>query len=213
MHCPARPCIMQPRESAMPSKGQTKRDSSLDELVNRLTELTKQLPASDRPESTSLSPGPVAGPTDDDAQIQDDPPAERKLLEELMQVLKRVEGAQSRHLTDLRQLITQALGRLALVLEHAGELSDGSIQKLRAALGLAALESTERRILAELAEIKANLQRQAEEPIQKPKGGGHLHLIVAFGLAIILFVGGVVAGTVEAALIGSWLQRLLGSAF
>jgi len=204
---------MQPREFAMPWKGQTREDSSLDELVDRLTELTKRLPRSDRPEATSLSPGPTVGDADDDAQIRDDPPAAREFHEELMQVLRRIEATQARHLADLRHQITQEISRLAPALEHSADLSASSVQKLRAALGLAALESTERRILAELAEIKAGLQRQAEKPIQRQKGGGLPSLIVAFALAIILFGGGAVVGTVEAALIDSWLQRLLGFAF
>lgn len=208
------PDLVQLRELDMPTTGQTKKkDPPLDELVDRLTELMKQLPSSDLPKSMSRLPAPTGDDTDDNAQRPIDRPAERELLENVMQTLQRVEAAQAHAVADLRREIAQTFGQLILVLERPGELSDSSIQKLQVALGVAAHESTERRILAEVAEIRASLQRQAEEPIQKQKGGGHLHLIVAFGLAIILLVGGVVAGTLEAALVGSWLQRLLGSAF
>jgi hypothetical protein len=199
--------LVQLREPDMPTIGQTKKDPPLDELVDRLTELVKQLPGLDLPTSTPLSPAPAEGDTDDKALTPVDQSAKRELLENLMETLKRVEAVQAHTVADLRREIAQTFGQLALAHERA-ELSDISIQKLQVALGVAARESTERRILSELALLRADLQPRSEEPPETQKGiGGR---IVALGLGIILVVVGVVAGTLAASSIAPWLHWALG---
>lgn len=192
----------------MPTIGQTKKDSPLDELVDRLTELVKQLPGSDLPTSTPLSPAPAGGDTDDKALTRVDQPAERELLGNLTETLKRVEAAQAHTIADLRREIAQIFGQFVLAFERAGELSDSSIQKLQVALGVAARESTERRILSELVLLRADLQRRTEEPTETRKGIGGP--IVALGLGIILVVVGMAAGTLAASSIAPWLHWALG---
>jgi len=192
----------------MPTIGQTKKEPPLDELVDRLTELMKQFPNSDLPTSVPLSPARTGGDTDDNAERPIDRSTERELLENLMETLKRVEAAPGLAVADFRREIAQIFGQLVLVLERIGELSDSSIQKLQVALGVAARESAEQRILSELALLRADLQRRTEEPTETQRGIGGP--IVALGVGIILLVVGVAAGTLAAPSIAPWLHWVLG---
>jgi len=200
--------LVQLREPDMPTIGQMKSEPPLDELVDKLTELMRQLPGLDLPTSTPLSPAPAGGDPGDKALIPVDRSAERELLENLMETLKRVEAVQAHTVADLRREIAQTSSQLVLAHERAGELSDSSIQKLQVALGVATRESTERRMLSELALLRADLQRRSEEPTETQKGIGSR--IVALALGIILVVVGVAVGTLAASSIAPWLHWALG---
>jgi len=185
-----------------------KSEPPLDELVDKLTELMRQLPGLDLPTSTPLSPTTAGTDTGDKALTPVDRSAERELLENLMETLKRVEAVQAHTVADLRREIAQTSSQLVLAHERAGELSDSSIQKLQVALGVATRESTERRMLSELALLRADLQRRSEEPTETQKGIGSR--IVALALGIILVVVGVAVGTLAASSIAPWLHWALG---
>jgi hypothetical protein len=134
---------------------------------------------------------------------------ERELFEELMQTLKRVEAAQAHAVADVRREIAQIFGQLVVALERSAELSDGGIQKLQVALGVAARERGEQRILNEITLLKADLQRPSEEEasgterrIARP--------IVTLAIGITLVLAGMAAGILAAPSITPWLQSALG---
>ena len=204
--------LVQLHEPGMAKIGPTKQDPPLDELVDKLTTLLMQSSKPDGPESASLLQAPLEAAPSDSPQPQIDRAAERELLVNMMQTLNRVEAAQDHVVADLRREIAQTFGQLVLSLERAGELSDSSIQKLQVALGVAARESFERRILNDFFLLRDALQRQDEDPTEPQKGIGG-RIVVALGLGVILFVAGVVAGTLAAPRIAPWLSGILGLVF
>lgn len=159
----------------------TKNDP-LDGLVERLNELTKQLPSPNSPRS--ISPPEV--------RSQAIGPAELEILEEFMLTLKRIEAAQTQSAAELRDVV-QAIGRIAPVLQQGTTLSDDGIGKLRVALGAETRGNAERRILAELAEIKAGLRRARK---------GRRMAFIVFALGLVL------AGIAVGALTAPFLRRL-----
>jgi hypothetical protein len=186
-----------------------KKDPPLEALVQRLNELTRELPRSNglRPIAEAASPT-VAGLG---GQSQPMGPTERESLTDLMAALKRVEVAQTRGLTEFRREIVQAIGRIAPALERGATLSEDSIQKLRVALEPEARGNAERRILAELAEIKVSRGDCAAMPI-KSRSRSWL-VLAAFGLGIILFAAGLSTGVLMAPYLTSRLPAFLDGIF
>ena len=196
-------------ERNIPTMGKAKKDPPLDELVDRLTDLMKELASSDAPVSKRL-PAPLESHTEENAQALVSYTAEHERIENLAETLKRVEAAQAHTITDVRREIAQTFGQLVLALERAGDLSESSIQKLQVALGVASRESAERRILNEVAQLRADLQRRTQEAIDR---GREIRApLVVLGL-VLFFVVGVVTGSLAAPLIASWLRWALGLVF
>jgi len=192
----------------MPALHETKNDPPLEALVERLNELTRQLPHSNRLRSMSEPGSPPAEGLG--AQSQPMGSTERELLTEAMAILRRVEDAQTQGSAELRREIAQAISRMAPALAGA-TLSEDSIQKLRVALGAATLGNGERRILAELAGIKASLTDRAPMPI-KNRSRSRM-VLTALGLGIILFVAGLTAGILMAPYLTSRLPMFLDAIF
>jgi hypothetical protein len=185
----------------MPAVHETKKDSPLEALVERLNELTRQLPRSTRlrPMTEPASP-PVGGL---EGQPQPMSPPERELLGELVATVKRIEAAQTQGAAELPREIARTIGRETPA--QGAALSDDSLQKLRVALGAETRGNAERRILAELAEIKAKLADRAAKPTTNWRRSG---VLLALGLAIILFVAGLMAGVLMAPYLTSRLPML-----
>jgi hypothetical protein len=157
----------------------TKNEPPLEALLERLNELTRQLPRSDRLRS-------IAEPTLA-TQSQPTDSTERAALADLMAAVKRAEVAQAQRPAELRPEIIQAIERMASAVQQGVMLSDDAIQKLRVALGGTTLGNAERRIQAELTEIKASLAYHATNQ-------SRARVLVAAGLGVILFAAGVAAG-------------------
>jgi len=134
--------------------------------------------------------------------------AGRQVLAELMADLKRVEAAQMRGVAELRRAFTEAIGRLAP--GQGAALSDDNIQKLRVALGAETRGNAERRILAELATIRASLADHAAKSI---KMRSRSMVFLALGLGLLVFVGGLTAGVLMAPYLTSRLPTVLGAIF
>ena len=155
-----------------------KNEPRLEALVERLNELTQQFTRSDRLRS-------IAEPTL--AAQSQSPSIERAALAELMAAVKRVEVTQAQRPPGIRPEIIQGIERMASALQQGVMLSDDAIQKLRFTLGASTLGNAERRIQAELAEIKASLADHTVKP-------SRAKVLVAVGFGIILFLAGAAAG-------------------
>lgn len=173
---------------------ETNNEPPLEALVERLNELTRQLPHSHPLRSMAELTWPTLA-----AQSQPPGSTERVILAELQAAVKRVEIAQAQSSPEVRPEIVQAIGRMASVLQQGAMLSEDAIQKLRVALGGAG--NAERRILDDLAEVKASLADLATKSTKNPRRGRVV--LVALGLGIILFVAGLTVGVLMAPYLGA----------